>query len=116
MRRGILRNLLAFVVALVVTVGVVTVLSAATQIGPDAAAQYSREVRREETRVEALSAPVHTHESVSFLEAAGGFLLIIVISGGGSMLLLRSMRRGRAVHTGQAYKPRNDMAHFVRKV
>lgn len=116
MRRGILRNLLAVIVALVVTAGVVMVLSAATQASPDAAAEYSRQVRQEETQVEALSAPAHAHDSVSFLEAAGGFLLIIVLSGAGALLLLRMIQKGHVVHKAQSYHPRSDMAHIVRRV
>lgn len=116
MRGGFVRNLLAFLVALVLTVGTVMVLSAATQEKADTAAQYSQQVRQGETQVEELSAPVQPYQAVSLLEAAGGFLLIIAISGAGAMLLLRAIRKGRSSHRGQAYRPKKDMAHIVRRV
>ncbi len=111
MGRGLLKNLLAIAAALVVTLGVVTVLSAATKASPDAAQRYSQEVRREETQVSELSAPAHTQDPVSFLEAAGGFVLIIGVSAAGALLLLRAMQKGRVHHTGRGYQPRRDMAH-----
>ena len=113
---GFFRNLLAFLVALVLTLGTVMVLSAATQKKADAADRYSQQVRQEETQVEELSAPVQSRRPASFLEAAGGFLLIIAVSGAGAMLLLRIVRKGRASHKGQAYRPKKDMAHIVRRV
>lgn len=116
MRGGFVRNLLAFLVALVLTAGTVMVLSAATQEKADTAAQYSQQVRQGETQVEELSAPVQPYQAVSLLEAAGGFLLIIAISGAGAMLLLRAIRKGRSSHRGQAYHPKKDMAHIVRRV
>lgn len=115
-RKGFLKNLVALALTLVLTLGVVLILSAATKISPDAAAEYSRQVREGEAQVEEFSAPAHTHDQVSFLEAAGGFLLIIGVSAGAAVLLLRLMRKGWLTHTGQAYKPRNDMSYVVRRV
>ncbi len=109
--RRLLKNLLAITLALVFTAGAVTVLSAATKAAPDAAEQYSRQVRQDEAQVEEFSAPVHTHEPVSFLEAVGGFLLILGISAAGAVFLLRAMQKGRNLHTGQGYQPRRDIAH-----
>lgn len=106
----LLKNLLAVAAALVFTALAVTVLSAATKTTPDAAEQYSRQVRQVEVQVEEFSAPAHTHEETSFLEAAGGFVLILGVSAAGAMLLLRAMQKGRMGHTGQGYQPRRDMA------
>lgn len=111
MGRSLLKNFLAVAVALVVTLGAVTVLSAATKASPDAAKQYSYEVRREETQVAELSAPAHTQDPVSLWEAAGGFVLILGVSAGGAVFLLRAMQKGRVRHTGRGYQPRRDMAH-----
>lgn len=116
MGRGILKNLLAVIVALAVTVGVIVVFSAATKIAPDAAAEYSREVRQEEVQVQELAAPAHAQEPFSFLEAAGGFLLIICVSAGGAVLLLRRLQKSQGARGGRGYQPRRDMAHEVRRV
>ena len=78
--------------------------------------ELMEQVRQEETQVEELSAPVQSRRPASFLEAAGGFLLIIAASSAGAMLLLRVVRKGRASHKGQAYRPKKDMAHIVRRV
>lgn len=114
MRRGFLKNLLAFLLVLVLTLGTVAVLSAATRLGPDAAERYSKQVRKEEPQVEELSAPVQAWDAFSVVESIGGFLLILVVAGGSGLLVLRGKRKGTSSHTGQAYHPRKDRARTVR--
>lgn len=88
MGRGILKNLLALVVALVVTAGVIVVCSAATKASPDAAAEISRQARQEAVQVQELAAPAHPQEPVPFLEAAAGFVLVLAACAAGALLLL----------------------------
>ena len=113
MGRGILKNLLALVVALVVTAGVIVVCSAATKASPDAAAEISRQARQQ---VQELAAPAHPQEPVPFLEAAAGFVLVLAACAAGALLLLRTLRRGHGPKPGRGYQPRRDMAHGARPV
>lgn len=114
MHRGFLKNLVAFLLVSALTLGTVAVLSAATRLGPDAAAQYSQQVRREEPQVEELSAPVQKWDAFSVVESIGGFLLILAVAGGSGLLVLRGKRKGTVSHTGQAYRPRKDRARAAR--
>ena len=114
MRRGFFRNLLAFLLVLVLTLAAVSILSAATRLGPDAAAQYSQAVRQEAPQVAELSAPAKAQGAASWLESIGGFLVIVVAAGAGGLSLLRGRRKRGAATGGQAYRPRKDMARTVR--
>lgn len=116
MGRGILKNLLALVVALVVTAGVIVVCNAATKASPDAAAEISRQARQEAVQVQELAAPAHPQEPVPFLEAAAGFVLVLAACAAGALLLLRTLRRGHGPKPGRGYQPRRDMAHGARPV
>lgn len=109
MGRGILKNLLSFLLVLILTIGVVAVLSASTKAGPDAAARYSQEVRREPAPVEVFFAPAQEHGTFSMAEATGGFLLILAVAGAGLLVLARGKDRGRQA-ASQSYQPRRDRA------
>lgn len=112
MGRGILKNLLSFLLVLLLTVGVVAVLSASTKAGPDAVARYSQEVRREPAPVEAFFAPAQEQSAVSVVEAMGGFLSILAVAGVGVLVLARGKNRGRQA-AAQCYQPRKDRARPV---
>ena len=119
--RGI-RNMLTFLLALVLTAAVVGVLSAATRV-PAETARAAQTVQTEQPEEAAgqLTAAPHQESGTSVLAGVGGFLLLLTIPVGGFLLYCRARRRGRDYRAGagrQSYRPRADMslrnARFVR--
>ena len=119
--RGI-RNMLTFLLALVLTSAVVGVLSAATRV-PAETARAAQTVQAEQPEVAAgqLTAVPHQESGTSVLAGVGGFLLLLTIPAGSFLLYCRARRRGRdyrAEAGRQSYRPRADMslrnARFVR--
>ena len=119
--RGI-RNMLTFLLALVLTATVVGVLSAATRV-PAETARAAQTVQTEQPEEAAgqLTAVPHQESGTSVLAGVGGFLLLLTIPAGSFLLYCRARRRGRdyrAEAGRQSYRPRADMslrnARFVR--
>ena len=119
--RGI-RNMLTFLLALVLTAAVVGVLSAATRVPAEItrAAQTVQAEQPEEAAGQLTAAP-HQESGTSVLAGVGGFLLLLTIPAGSFLLYCRARRRGRDYRAGagrQSYRPRADMslrnARFVR--
>lgn len=119
--RGI-RNMLTFLLALVLTAAVVGVLSAATRV-PAETARAAQTVQAEQPEEAAgqLTAVPHQEGGTSVLAGVGGFLLLLTIPAGSFLLYCRARRRGRdyrAEAGRQSYRPRADMslrnARFVR--
>ncbi len=119
--RGI-RNMLTFLLALVLTAAVVGVLSAATRV-PAETARAAQTVQAEQPEEAAgqLTAVPHQESGTSVLAGVGGFLLLLTIPAGSFLLYCRARRRGRDYRAGagrQSYRPRADMslrnARFVR--
>lgn len=119
--RGI-RNMLTFLLALVLTAAVVGVLSAATRV-PAETARAAQTVQTEQPEEAAgqLTAAPHQESGTSVLAGVGGFLLLLTIPAGSFLLYCRARRRGRdyrAEAGRQSYRPRADMslrnARFVR--
>ena len=119
--RGI-RNMLTFLLALVLTAAVVGVLSAATRV-PAETTRAAQTVQAEQPEEAAgqLTAVPHQESGTSVLAGVGGFLLLLAIPVGGFLLYCRARRRGRDYRAGagrQSYRPRADMslrnARFVR--
>lgn len=119
--RGI-RNMLTFLLALVLTAAVVGVLSAATRV-PAETARAAQTVQTEQPEEAAgqLTAVPHQESGTSVLAGVGGFLLLLTIPAGSFLLYCRARRRGRDYRAGagrQSYRPRADMslrnARFVR--
>ena len=119
--RGI-RNMLTFLLALVLTAAVVGVLSAATRV-PAETARAAQTVQTEQPEEAAgqLTAVPHQESGTSVLAGVGGFLLLLTIPAGSFLLYCRARRRGRDYRDGagrQSYRPRADMslrnARFVR--
>ena len=119
--RGI-RNMLTFLLALVLTAAVVGVLSAATRVPAETtrAAQTVQAEQPEEAAGQLTAAP-HQESGTSVLAGVGGFLLLLTIPAGSFLLYCRARRRGRdyrAEAGRQSYRPRADMslrnARFVR--
>ena len=119
--RGI-RNMLTFLLALVLTAAVVGVLSAATRV-PAETARDAQTVQAEQPEEAAgqLTAVPHQESGTSVLAGVGGFLLLLTIPAGSFLLYCRARRRGRDYRAGagrQSYRPRADMslrnARFVR--
>lgn len=119
--RGI-RNMLTFLLALVLTAAVVGVLSAATRV-PAETARAAQTVQAEQPEEAAgqLTAVPHQEIGTSVLAGVGGFLLLLTIPAGSFLLYCRARRRGRdyrAEAGRQSYRPRADMslrnARFVR--
>ena len=119
--RGI-RNMLTFLLALVLTAAVVGVLSAATRV-PAETARAAQTVQAEQPEEAAgqLTAVPHQESGTSVLAGVGGFLLLLTIPAGSFLLYFRARRRGRDYRAGagrQSYRPRADMslrnARFVR--
>lgn len=119
--RGI-RNMLTFLLALVLTAAVVGVLSAATRV-PAETARAAQTVQAEQLEEAAgqLTAVPHQESGTSVLAGMGGFLLLLTIPAGSFLLYCRARRRGRDYRAGagrQSYRPRADMslrnARFVR--
>lgn len=119
--RGI-RNMLTFLLALVLTAAVVGVLSAATRV-PAETARAAQTVQAEQPEEAAgqLTAVPHQESGTSVLAGVGGFLLLLTIPAGSFLLYCRARRRGKDYRTQtgrQSYRPRADMslqgARFVR--
>ena len=119
--RGI-RNMLTFLLALVLTAAVVGVLSAATRV-PAETARAAQTVQTEQPEEAAgqLTAVPHQESGTSVLAGVGGFLLLLTTPAGSFLLYCRARRRGRdyrAEAGRQSYRPRADMslrnARFVR--
>ena len=119
--RGI-RNMLTFLLALVLTAAVVGVLSAATRV-PAETARAAQTVQAEQPEEAAgqLTAVPHQESGTSVLAGVGGFLLLLTIPAGSFLLYCRARRRGRdyrAEAGRQSYRPLADMslrnALFVR--
>ena len=119
--RGI-RNMLTFLLALVLTAAVVGVLSAGTRV-PAETARAAQTVQSEQPEEAAgqLTAVPHQESGTSVLAGVGGFLLLLTIPAGSFLLYCRARRRGRDYRAGagrQSYRPRADMslrnARFVR--
>ena len=119
--RGI-RNMLTFLLALVLTAAVVGVLSAATRV-PAETTRAAQNVQAEQPEEAAgqLTAVPHQESGTSVLAGVGGFLLLLTIPAGSFLLYCRARRRGRdyrAEAGRQSYRPRADMslrnARFVR--
>ena len=119
--RGI-RNMLTFLLALVLPAAVVGVLSAATRV-PAETARAAQTVQAEQPKEAAgqLTAVPHQESGTSVLAGVGGFLLLLTIPAGSFLLYCRARRRGRdyrAEAGRQSYRPRADMslrnARFVR--
>lgn len=120
--RGI-RNMLTFLLALVLTAAVVGVLSAATRVPAETARAAAQTVQAEQPEEAAgqLTAVPHQESGTSVLAGVGGFLLLLTIPAGSFLLYCRARRRGRDYRAGagrQSYRPRADMslrnARFVR--
>lgn len=119
--RGI-RNMLTFLLALVLTAAVVGVLSAATRVPAETAcAVQTVQAEQPEEAVGQLTAAPHQESGTSVLAGVGGFLLLLTIPAGSFLLYCRARRRGRdyrAEAGRQSYRPRADMslrnARFVR--
>lgn len=120
--RGI-RNMLTFLLALVLTAAVVSVLSAATRVPAETARAAAQTVQTEQPEEAAgqLTAAPHQESGTSVLAGVGGFLLLLTIPAGSFLLYCRARRRGRDYRAGagrQSYRPRADMslrnARFVR--
>lgn len=120
--RGI-RNMLTFLLALVLTAAVVGVLSAATRVPAETARAAAQTVQAEQPDEAAgqLTAAPHQESGTSVLAGVGGFLLLLTIPAGSFLLYCRARRRGRDYRAGagrQSYRPRADMslrnARFVR--
>ena len=119
--RGI-RNMLTFLLALVLTAAVVGVLSAATRV-PAETARAAQTVQAEQPEEAAgqLTAVPHQESGTSVLAGVGGFLLLLTIPAGSFLLYCRARRRGRdyrAAAGRQGYRPRAELslrnARFVR--
>ena len=119
--RGI-RNMLTFLLALVLTAAVVGVFSAATRV-PAETARAAQTVQAEQPEEAAgqLTAVPHQESGTSVLAGVGGFLLLLTIPAGSFLLYCRARRRGRdyrAEAGRQSYRPRADMSlrnvRFVR--
>ena len=119
--RGI-RNMLTFLLALVLTAAVVGVLGGATR-GPAETARAAQTLQAEQPEEAAgqLTAVPHQESGTSVLAGVGGFLLLLTIPAGSFLLYCRARRRGRDYRAGagrQSYRPRADMslrnARFVR--
>ena len=119
--RGI-RNMLTFLLALVLTAAVVGVLSAATRV-PAETARAAQTVQAEQPEEAAgqLTAGPHQESGTSVLAGVGGFLLLLTIPAGSFLLYCRARRRGRDYRAGagrQSDRPRADLslrnARFVR--
>lgn len=119
--RGI-RNMLTFLLALVLTAAVVGVLSAATRVPAETArAVQTVQAEQPEEAAGQLTAVPHQESGTSVLAGVGGFLLLLTIPAGSFLLYCRARRRGRDYRAGagrQSYRPRADMslrnARFVR--
>lgn len=119
--RGI-RNMLTFLLALVLTAAVVGVLSAATRVPAETArAVQTVQAEQPEEAAGQLTAAPHQESGTSVLAGVGGFLLLLTIPAGSFLLYCRARRRGRdyrAEAGRQSYRPRADMslrnARFVR--
>ena len=119
--RGI-RNMLTFLLALVLTAAVVGVLSAATRVPAETArAAQTVQAQQPEEAAGQLTAVPHQESGTSVLAGVGGFLLLLTIPAGSFLLYCRARRRGRDYRAGagrQSYRPRADMslrnARFVR--
>ena len=119
--RGI-RNMLTFLLALVLTAAVVGVLSAATRVPAETArAVQTVQAEQPEEAAGQLTAVPHQESGTSVLAGVGGFLLLLTIPAGCFLLYCRARRRGRdyrAEAGRQSYRPRADMslrnARFVR--
>lgn len=107
------KNLLSFLLTLVLTVIVVAALSMVTQAKTDTAAQqYVQEVQKEQREeVNQLSAAAPKTQETSPLVSAAGFLLILSIPVSALVVFLRFRRRGRgpAKKPVRLYGPREDM-------
>lgn len=119
--RGI-RNMLTFLLALVLTAAVVGVLSAATRVPAETArAVQTVQAEQPEEAAGQLTAVPHQESGTSVLAGVGGFLLLLTIPAGSFLLYCRARRRGRdyrAEAGRQSYRPRADMslrnARFVK--
>lgn len=113
MQRRIWKNLLTFVLVLILTVGTVAALSMATAAKTETApARYSQQIQeaRAPSATE-LSAAI-PENTLSPVVSVGAFTMILAIPGIGSFLFLRFRRKGRIPEKkpGRRYSPRADMA------
>ncbi|RKJ42049.1 hypothetical protein D7X94_00795 [Acutalibacter sp. 1XD8-33] len=110
-RKG-LGKFLTFLLVLVVTLGVVAVLSAASHVSPEAAAdRYLRQVRDQEEETAELSAPAEGCPEISFVASSIGFLAMLVIPVAGFLAFARSKRAGcDNKKSRQSYRPRKNMS------
>ncbi len=113
MEHRILKNLLAFVLVLVLTIGTIAALSMATAAKTEtASARYSQQVREsQESTATELSAAV-PESGLSPAASIGAFALILLIPAGGLYLFRRSQRKENksAPQGKRRYSPRADRA------
>ena len=104
MRKRTLRNLLSFLLVLVLTICAVSMV---TQAKTDA----SLPVVEEAAQAAQLSASVPASLAASPLLCVGAFLVILAVVAIGLTLYRRERRRGKAAPQGRrSYVPRADMA------
>lgn len=113
MEHRIFRSVITFLLTLVLTIGVISVLSMATAAKTETApARYSQEVREnQEPPVTELSAPVQ-EETVSPFLSIGAFVLVLGGLGTGVFLLARfggKSGKKAAQPEKRRYSPRADM-------
>ena len=107
MRKRTLRNLLSFLLVLVLTICAVAGLSMVTQAKTDA----SLPVVEEAAQAAQLSASVPASLAASPLLCVGAFLVILAVVAIGLTLYRRERRCGKAAPQGRrSYVPRADMA------
>ncbi len=112
MQHRVWKNVLTFVLVLVLTVGAVTTLSMATAAKTETApARYSQQVRESQAPVAAeLSADVK--EEGSPVVSLAAFAMVLSIPVSGVFFYLRSRKKGRdpVEKRGRRYSPRADMS------
>lgn len=110
-RKG-LGKFVTFLLVLAVTLGVVAVLSAASHVSPEAAAdRYLQEVHTRQEETASLSAPAEGHPEIPLLASSAGFLVMLVIPAAAYLAFAKSRRTGREnKRPRQSYRPKNDMS------
>lgn len=86
-------RLLVFLLVLAFTVGIVAVLSAATQESPQIAAdRYMEQVHSQGQPSAGLSAPAAAGSGISILASLGGFFTILLVPLAGFLIFAKSKR------------------------
>lgn len=114
MGRRFLEKLIPFFVVLAVTIGLITVLSAASRVDQaEAADRYIRQVQSaRQAGPASISAPAVGSEGGSFLLSLGIFLGLAAIPVIALLIYAKFRRMGRRTgkEARQSYRPRKDMS------